>query len=254
MLKAQDKPKGNVWSEFEVKKLISAKLKSNQMQLPHKFWRGPNGKEHAKIAIKYLIEEHLKIELHEIPQTITASTFHETGLYRILVEFFNSSYFKAIDFVYPGVFKPWEFPKGMTGIWDGKIGRTRAHQAIKLMIKDLQITRDQIPKNINYRIFKEFNLGGMLQTLYNSSPYQAINDVFPNKFKPWEFHIKNYWRNESLSTARAAVKWLVKEKMRTPNGKIYLIRRKDFLDHSLGQMLKVFYENSHLKALQDVYE
>jgi len=254
LLKVKDKPKGNIWSEFEVKELISAKLKSNQMQLPHKFWRGPNGKEHAKIAIKYLIEDHLQLEQHEIPQTITANTFHEAGLYRILVEFFDSSYFKAIDFVYPGAFDPWEFPKGMTGIWDGKIGRKRAHQAIKQMIKDLQITQDEIPKNINYRIFKEFNLGGMLQTLYNSSPYQAINDVYPNKFKPWEFHIKNYWRNESLTTARAAVKWLVKEKMKTPNGKIYLIRRKDFLDYSLGQMLKVFYENSHLRALQDVYE
>jgi len=254
LLNAKNKPKGNVWSEYEVKELIRAKLRSNQMQLPHKFWRGQNGKEHAKIAIKYLIEEHLQLELNEIPQTITASTFHDAGLYRILVEFFDSSYFKAIDCVYPGVFRPWEFPKGMTGIWDGKIGRKRAHQAIKQMIKKLEITRDEIPKNINYRIFKKFNLGGLLQTLYNSSPYQAINDVYPNRFKPWEFHIKNYWRNEPLTTAHAAIKWLVKEKMKTPSRNIYLIKRKDFLEHSLGQMLKVFYENSHLKALEDVYK
>ena len=224
------------------------------MQLPHKFWRGENGKEHARIAIKYLIEEYLNIEIKDIPKTITANTFHDAGLYRILVEFFDSSYYKAIEFVYPGFFEPWEFPKGMTGIWDGKIGRKRAHQAIRQMINDLHINDEEIPKKINYRLFKEYNLGGMLQILYNSSPFQAINDVYPNKFKPWEFHIKNYWKNESLKTAREAVKWLVKEKLKTNAKKIYLIRRKDFLNHSLGQMLKVFYENSHIKALEDVFD
>ena len=69
------------------------------------------------IAIKYLIEGHLMLNLEEVSRKISSKTFHEYGLLRILVEFFDKSYFKALDYIYPDTFKPWKFSKGMTGIW-----------------------------------------------------------------------------------------------------------------------------------------
>ena len=240
-------------TEEEVRRLIKLKLEKKIAQLPYGFWRCKNGKEHAKIAIKYLIEEHLKIAVVDIPKKISGKTFHETGLFRILVEFYDSSYFKAIDNVYPGRFKPWEFAKGMTGIWDGEAGKKRALEAITYIIKDMNLSQEEIPKRVTYQAFIDYGLGGMLQTLFNSSPYLAINALFPGKYKPWEFSVKKFWRTASLETAREATKWLVKEKLGLDKSQLKQVMRKHFLQYNLGLMLKHFYNNSYKLALDDFH-
>jgi len=243
-----------ILADEDIKKLIRFKLEKKIAQLPYGFWRCEKGKEHSKVAIRYLVEEHLNLKLDDVPKYISAKTFHEAGLFRILVEFFDSSYFKALDYAYPGQFKPWQFSKGMTGIWDGEIGVKRSLEAINYIIKRLNVAEDDIPKKITYQVFKDFSLGGMLQMLYNSSPYQAINALYPNKFKPWEFSVKNFWKNVDIKTAQEATKWLVEEKLKLTAEKLIKVRRKHFLEFNLGQMLKKFYQNSHLTALEDVYE
>jgi len=249
----QSVERSNELTKEEVQKFIRFKLEKKIAQLPYGFWRCDNGKNHSKIAIRYLIEEHLKIPLEDVPQKVTAKTFHDAGLFRILVEFFDSSYFKALDFAYPGYFKPWQFPKGMTGIWKGEKGYKRSIKAIKHILKTLDIKERDIPKKITYQTFKDFGLSGMLQTLYKSSPYQAINSLYPNKFKPWEFSVKNFWKNETIDTAREAVKWLVENKLKLSQEDTNLVRRKHFIQFNLGQMLKIFYKNSLLLALEDTY-
>ncbi len=240
-------------SEAEVKKLIKSKLNNKNSNLPYGFWRCAQGKEHSRIAIKYLIEDHLQLSLDEVPKKINAKIFHDIGLFRLLVEHFDSSYFKALEFTYPGKFKPWQFSKGMTGIWCGDAGKKRSHDAINYIINELDITKEKIPEELNYGTFKKFGLGGMLQTLYNSSPFLAIDSLYPNEFKPWEFHVKNFWVDKSIETAREATKWLVDEKLKLSANELNTIRRKHFLQYSLGQMLKKFYRNSHLVALYDSY-
>jgi hypothetical protein len=240
-------------TDEEVRRFIRFKLEKKIAQLPYGFWRCDKGKNHSKIAIKYLIEKHLELKLEDVPKKVSAKTFHDAGLFRILVEFYDSSYFKALDYAYPGYFKPWQFPKGMTGIWKGENGFNRSLEAIKFIIKSLEIIEEDIPKKITYQTFKDFGLGGMLQTLYNSSPYQAINSLYPDRFKPWEFSVKNYWKNETINTAREATNWLVEIKLKLTPKDTNLIRRKHFLQHNLGQMLKIFYKNSHLLALEDAY-
>jgi hypothetical protein len=240
-------------TEEEVQRFIRFKLEKKIAQLPYGFWRCDKGKIHSKIAIKYLIEKHLGLKLEEVPMKVSAKTFHDAGLFRILVEFYDSSYFKALDYTYPGYFKPWQFPKGMTGIWKGQSGYNRSLEAIKFIIKSLEIKEEDIPRKITYQTFKDYGLGGMLQTLYNSSPYQAINSLYPDRFKPWEFSVKNYWKNETIDTAREATNWLVEIKLKLKPKDTNLIRRKHFLQNNLGQMLKIFYKNSHLLALEDAY-
>ena len=241
------------FTEDEVRVLIKLKLENKITNLPYGFWRCTKGKEHSKIAIKYLIEDHLNLELNDVPERVNAKTFHQVGLFRLLVEYFDSSYFKALEYTYPGRFKPWEFSKGMTGIWDGVQGMKRAHEAILYIINDLELTKDDIPKKISYITFKKYGLGGMLQTLFNSSPFQAVNSLYPGQFKPWEFHVKNYWQDKTIENARIATKWLVEEKLQSLNIELKDVRRKHFLHYSLGQMLKKFYRNSHLIALNDAY-
>lgn len=250
----QSKERSTSLTEEEVRKLIKYKLEGKIAQLPYGFWRCVKGKEHSRIAIKYLIEEHLKLNLDDVPKAMSAKTFHEAGLFRILVEFFDSSYYKALEYTYPGHFEPWQFRKGMTGIWSGSTGKSRSLQAIRNLLDKLDIKLEEIPKKISYKIFKQNGLGGMLQTLYNSSPYKAINALYPEKFKPWEFSVKNYWTQEALQTARESTKWLIEEKLKLTPEEINEVKRKHFLYFNLGQMLRVFYQNSHLLALTDVYD
>ena len=250
----QAKERSTSLTEEEVRKLIKYKLEGKIVQLPYGFWRCDKGKEHSKIAIKYLIEEHLKLDLDEVPKELTAKTFHEAGLFRILVEFFDSSYYKALEYTYPGHFEPWQFRKGMTGIWEGPPGKKRSLEAIKGLLKKLEIKFDDIPKKVSYKVFKDNGLGGMLQTLYNSSPFQAINALYPGKFKPWEFSVKNYWTKETIQTARKSTRWLIEEKLKLTPSEINKVKRKHFLDFNLGQMLRIFYQNSHILALTDVYD
>ncbi|MBD3191467.1 MAG: hypothetical protein GF308_12535 [Candidatus Heimdallarchaeota archaeon] len=240
-------------SEKEVRGLIKQKLAGELTHLPYGFWRCKEGKEHAKIAIRYLIEEHLQWSLDEVPEKISTDTFLDHGLFRILVEFFDRSYFKALDFVYPGIFQPWDFSKGMMGIWDGKKGKARSKRAIKELIEKLEIPFEEIPEKIKHQTFKEHGLGGMLQILYGSSPYQAINAVYPDAFHPWEFHIKNYWKNESIKTARVATRWLIEERLALSKEQLDQARRIDFLKNGLGPMIKHFYDNSYHEALADAY-
>ncbi len=113
---------------------------------------------------------------------------------------------------------------------------------------------EQLTEFSNGGTHEQNGLGGMLQTLYNSSPYQAINALYPEKFKPWEFSVKNYWTQETLQTARESTKWLIEEKLKLTPEEISKVKRKHFLDFNLGQMLRGFYQNSHLLALTDVYD
>ena len=109
MVSNNSKERSTNLTNEEVRKLIKYKLEAKIAQLPYGFWRCDRGKDHSRIAIKYLIEEHLKLDMDDVPKVMSAKTFHEAGLFRILVEFFDSSYYKALEYTYPGYFHPWEF-------------------------------------------------------------------------------------------------------------------------------------------------
>ena len=53
----------------------------------------------------------------------------------------------------------------------------------------------------------------MLTNLFNGSPYLAIENAYPGKFKPWELPSvhKKIW---NLETAREATIWLIEEKLK----------------------------------------
>ena len=53
----------------------------------------------------------------------------------------------------------------------------------------------------------------MLLLCFNNSPYDALNSVYPNKFKLWELKKinKGIWNKEM---GKEAVKWLIEEKLK----------------------------------------
>jgi hypothetical protein len=55
---------------------------------------------------------------------------------------------------------------------------------------------------------------GMLQSCFNSSPFEAINAAYPNKFKPWELPKVPICFWNSKENCIAALKWVTKEKLK----------------------------------------
>lgn len=84
----------------------------------------------------------------------------------------------------------------------------------KYLIEDvLNIEIDSIPKKISTKTFRENKLGGMVQNLFNNSIIKAIENAYPNRFKPWEFNRVplRFWEDDE--NIKQAVKWVVEEKL-----------------------------------------
>lgn len=111
---------------------------------------------------------------------------------------------------------------------------------------------NDIAQNIKLEVFKENLLGGAVHILFKDSTYKAINNIYPNKFKPWELlKVPNdYWDNKS---AIIATKWLLEEKLEMSDEDILNINTRVFLTNNLGGMLQVIYNNSPIKAIMEAY-
>ena len=175
-------------------------------QVPNNFWNLKT----ASDATIWLIEEKLKWSDDDIKQKLSANTFIQNSLGGMLTILFNNSPYLAIENAYPGKFKPWELPSVPKKIWNVETAR---EATIWLIEEKLKWSDDDIKEKLSANTFKENSLCGMLAILFNDSPYRAIDNAYPGKFKPWEFKRipNNFW---NLKTAREATIWLIEEKLK----------------------------------------
>ena len=93
----------------------------------------------------------------------------------------------------------------------------------------------------------------MLQYCFNSSPYQAINTTYPNKFKEWEFSKtpSNFWIKEK---GVEAIKWLIEEKLKLTDEELKeQLSEKLFIDNKLRGMLYICFNYSPYQAINTAY-
>ena len=91
---------------FEIIKLIYPNIKEWELSnTSKKFWDNDDNKIDA---IKWLIEEKLKLSDDEIKEKLSVKLFHENGLRKCL-RTIGGSPFKAIDLAYPKRFREDEF-------------------------------------------------------------------------------------------------------------------------------------------------
>jgi hypothetical protein len=151
-----------------------------------RMWQGEEGLRLAKEATRWMIEEKEKILLHEIPQKITEKMFVDNGLSGMLQRALNNSPYLAIENAYPGMFKKWEFIQQR--MWRGEEGLKLAIEATKWMIEEKEkIPFHEIPKKVTAKMFADNGLSGMLANRFNASPYRAVENAYPGKFKKEDF-------------------------------------------------------------------
>ena len=203
----------------------------------------------AKEATIWLIEEKLKWNDDDIKEKLSANTFIKNSLTSI-ISLFNGSPYLAIENAYPGKFKPWELPSVPKKNWNVKTAR---EATIWLIEEKLKWSDEDVRRNLSKNTFKENSLRGMLNLLFNGSPYLAIENAYPGKFKAWEFAkvSKNFW---NLKTASEATIWLIEEKLKWSDEDVRRnLSQNTFKENSLRGMLDVLFNGSPYLAIDNAY-
>lgn len=144
-----------------------------------------------------------------------------------------------------------QFPKGF---WDGEEGKENAKCIIKYLIEEIwQWTKEDVCRNISINIFRKNGLGGMMYRIYQNNRYKAIQSVYPDQYKPWEFQITTmgYWNKE---TAIQATKWMIEEKLGWTNEDVCNnLDKETFENNGLRGMINHVYGGSPYAALNSAY-
>ena len=205
----------------EIVKIYEEILMGKRKAFPTNFWRIGSNKEKARILIHHLIEKKLHWSKEDIKEKLSTKIFRNNGL-KTIEYIFRSSY-KIIENAYPGEFKPWEIKMSPRKIWKGKKGLKMAQKATRWLIEEKLHWKDKdIKERLAAKTFQKNDLDGMLH-LFHGSPYQAIENAYPGRFRPWEFKRKQQciWRKkQGFETAKKATKWLIEEKLGWDDEKI----------------------------------
>ena len=214
--------------------------------VPKKNWNVKTARE----ATIWLIEEKLKWSDEDVRRNLSKNTFKENSLRGMLNLLFNGSPYLAIENAYPGKFKAWEFAKVSKNFWNLK---TASEATIWLIEEKLKWSDEDVRRNLSKNTFKENSLRGMLNLLFNGSPYLAIENAYPGKFKAWEFAkvSKNFW---NLKTASEATIWLIEEKLKWSDEDVRRnLSQNTFKENSLRGMLDVLFNCSPYLAIENAY-
>lgn len=236
---------------FSVIELYKSLLDGSIKQFPKGFWKNDRFKK-AKIITKFLIEDVLDWSDKEIVQNFNSDILSKYGLYTMLMDVFKGSIFAVIHNAYPQKYQNWEFFNIYVGsnFWNEN---TAKDALIWLFEIKLNWTDEQIKESYNVNVIKENNLYGMLQSLFDCSPYKALNFIYPDRFHPWELSKipQNYW---NIKNAREAIKWMIERKLQWNYEDITgKISPYFFSIYRLDNMLKIIYDGSIYNALKDVY-
>ena len=216
---------------------------------PHGTWNCDEKYENAKNVTKTLIEKVLKWSDTDIKEKLSANTFRKYSLTGMFIILFNASPYLAIDNAYPGKFKQWDLPSVSKKFWNMETAR---EATIWLIEEKLKWSDEDVKEKLSANTFIKNSLTSII-SLFNGSPYLAIENAYPGKFKPWEVArvSKNFW---NMETAREATIWLIEEKLKWSDDDIrHRLSKSIFRKNSLGGMLAVLFNDSPYRAIENAY-
>lgn len=125
------------------------------------------------------------------------------------------------------------------------------------LIEDIaKIEKKDIPKRVNFQLFKDTGLERMLWIYYNNSPFQAVMDAYQDEFLPWDFRRKpqNFWKGrKGMRNVQKALRWFCNAKGITDATTSGSVSADDFVEKGLGYVIDHFFQGSPFLALQTVY-
>lgn len=129
--------------------------------------------------------------------------------------------------------------------WQGPGAEQNAKEITQYFIEEkLKWNDEDIRKNLCEAIFRKHKLSGMLEYTFDRSPFKAINNAYPNKFKEWEFKAapKHIW--EEKEKREEAARWLL---LRVKKDKFEELTNVDFINNGLGGLMDYLYRKKIFK-------
>lgn len=98
----------------------------------------------------------------------------------------------------------------------------------------LKWTDEEVKANLTEMVFRKYKLSGMLEYTFDRSPFKAIDNAYPGKFKEWEFKSvpRHLWENEEKRNE--AIRWLL---IKVNKDKFKELTNVDFLNNGLGGLM-----------------
>ncbi|HGA1022246.1 TPA: DUF4046 domain-containing protein [Bacillus cereus] len=213
---------------------------------PLNFWT----KEKALQLLKWLIEEEEKLSPQKLLQIYGQKWLNERRLSAPLRVIWDGSPYAMINDLYPNKFKEWEFTKTPNHFWTKK----KALQALKWTIEEKEkLNSDRLKNVYENKWLTRSGLRGACQLYWNDSPYAMINDLYPNKFKEWEFTKtpNHFWTKEK---ALQALKWTIEEKEKlSDNQLLQQYTLKWIKKHRLWTPVVRYWNGSPYAMINDLY-
>ena len=138
--------------------------------------------------------------------------------------------------------------------WSGPGAEDNAKEVTKYFIeKVLKWNSEDIKGNLTEAVFRKHKLSGMLEYTFDRSPFKAIDNAYPGKFKEWEFKAvpKHLWEN--TSKREEAIRWLLEK---TNKDKFDELTNVEFIEYGLGGLMdylhkKKEFANINIKNIEN---
>ena len=141
-------------------------------------------------------------------QTYSLRWIKEQNLYSPCFIFWKGSPYSFLNDLYPNRFKEWELLVTPKGFWT----KEKALEALKWTIEEKEKLSDKELKcKYSMKWLIQHGLRTPVNQFFKDSPYQFLNDLYPNRFKEWELPVtpNGFWTEEK---ALEALKWTIEEK------------------------------------------
>ncbi|WP_420896153.1 DUF4046 domain-containing protein [Bacillus wiedmannii] len=225
---------------------------------PLNFWT----KKKALEVLKWTIEEKEQLREEQLLKIYGKKWLEKNKLGAPLVMYWNGSPYTMLNALYPNQFKEWEFNMTPNKFWT----KDKALSALRWTIEEKEkLTPSQLLQVYNVKWLINHKLISPCQMLWRNSPYSMLNDLYPARFKEWEFKVTptGFWnKKKALEALRWTIeekeklteeqllgaytqKWLIKQKLWTP--------LKRYWNGSPYEMLNALYPNRYSKNMLKGY-
>ena len=208
-------------------------------------------KENRLSALKWLIEDTLKLNEKNVAKKVNAKDFIENGLSTLFTKEYSSSIYRAINELYPNKFRVWEVSIVEDGYWEN---RDNVEEAVKWMLEEkLKWSKEDIIENLTQKTFARFGLSGLISNNFNGQPWKLLDIAYPGEFKPWELKKTSVGFWSTKENRIKALDWLVFDVLKiNKNSASKILTQNILIDNKLRGLLLCGYDGS-MKKLREEY-
>ncbi|MCU5652937.1 DUF4046 domain-containing protein [Bacillus mycoides] len=225
-------------------------LEGKRSRFPANTWKEDKNGELSRRVTKYLIETILMWNKEDIKLKWNTPLIVKYKLRGALKHCYNNSPYKMIEDLYPNHFIEWEFLMTPNKFWT----KEKALKVLKWTIEEKEkLTHSQLTQVYSIKWLTKHKLTSPCQIFWGNSPYFMLNDLYPRKFKEWEFKFTptGFWNKKR---ALEALKWTIEEQERlTEEQLLRIFTRRWLVKHKLCTPLKRYWNGSPYEMLNALY-